>query len=161
MPADSDRAYVVGLKLLAARELAESQLRERLTRRKFESDDVEAALARLRAERALDDHRTAAAYARTEANLRGRGRIRVLRRLQAMGIAADVARAAVGAAFEGLDEDARIEQVLGKRLRQGETLEDPKVAARLQRYLIGQGFGAGQVNAVLRRKRRAPADEDL
>jgi regulatory protein len=159
MPADSDRAYVAGLKLLATRELAESQLRERLTRRKFESDDVEAALARLRAERALDDNRTAAAYARTEAHVRGRGRIRVLRRLHAMGIAPEVARAAVGDAYRDLDEGQRIEQVLARRLRPGETLEDPKVAARLQRYLIAQGFGAGNVGDVLRKLRRATSDE--
>ena len=65
MPPDSERAYVVGLKLLATRELAEAQLRARLSRRHFEPDDVEAAVSRLRSERALDDARTAGAYART------------------------------------------------------------------------------------------------
>ncbi len=159
MPSDSERAYVVGLKLLATRELAEAQLRERLARRHFEPDDVDAAVARLRAERALDDARTAGAYARTEASLRGRGRLRVLRRLQSMGIAPDVARTAVTDAFSDLDDTQRIERALARRLRRGETLENPKVAARIHRYLLAQGFGAGDVIAALRR-RKAPAHDE-
>ncbi len=161
MPADSERAYVVGLKLLAVRELAEAQLRERLARRHFQADDVDVAVTRLRAERALDDARTAGAYARTEANVRGRGRLRVLRRLQSMGIAPDVARAAVGEAFQDLDDAQRIERAIVKRLRQGETLDDPRVAARIHRYLLSQGFGSGEVIAALRRRRHAPLDDDL
>lgn len=161
MPADSERAYVVGLKLLATRELAEAQLRERLARRRFESGDVDAAVTRLRSERALDDSRTAAAYARTEANVRGRGRLRVLRRLQSMGIAPEIARAAVGDVFSDVDESQRIEQLLDRRLRPGESLDDPRVAARLHRYLLAQGFATGDVIAALRRRRRAASDDDI
>jgi regulatory protein len=159
MPADSERAYVVGLKLLATRELAEAQLRARLTRRRFAADDVDAAVRRLRTERALDDSRTAGAYARTESSVRGRGRLRVLRRLQSMGIAPEVARAAVGEAFAGLDEAQRIEHALARRLRHGETLQNPKVAARLYRYLLSQGFSAHDIGSVFGRRRAAPIDE--
>ncbi len=158
MPADSDRAYVAGLKMLARRELAEAQVRERLTRRQFDADAVETAVTRLRSERALDDGRTAAAYARTEAHVRGTGRLRVLRRLQSMGIASEVARAAVGAVFQDLDERQRIEQRLDRRLRTGESLAEPRVAARLHRYLLAQGFAPDDVSAVLRRRRAASAD---
>ena len=160
MPADSERAYVVGLKLLGTRELTEAQLRERLTRRHFQPDEVDAAIARLRTERALDDARTAGAYARTEANLYGRGRFRVLRRLQSMGVASEVAREAVGEAFQDLNDTERIELALAKRLRQGETLDDPRVAGRIHRYLLSQGFGAGDVIAVLRRRRRTVSEID-
>jgi regulatory protein len=151
---------VVGLKLLATRELAEAQLRARLSRRHFEPDDVEAAVSRLRSERALDDARTAGAYARTEANVSGRGPLRVLRRLQVMGIAPDVAHAAVREAFSDLDETQRIEQVLGRRLRNGEALGDPRVAARLHRYLLAQGFHASDIAAVFHRRRRTGTDDE-
>jgi SOS response regulatory protein OraA/RecX len=161
MPADSERAYVVGLKLLAMRELGEAQLRERLSRRHFDANDVDAAVTRLRAERALDDSRTAGAYARTEANLRGRGRFRVLRRLQAMGIAPEVAKAAVGEAFADLDDAECVERALARRLRHGETLENPKIAARMYRYLLAQGFSAQDIGSVLRRHRAAPVDHEL
>lgn len=153
MPSAPERAYVAGLKLLAARELAEAQVRERLLRRQFSPDDVDAAVNRLRDERAIDDQRAAHAYARTEARVHGRGRLRVLRRLHAMGIAADVARAAVGDAFGDMNDADRIRQTIDRRLRPGDTLTDPRVAARLHRYLLGQGFPAGEVTSVLSRLR--------
>jgi SOS response regulatory protein OraA/RecX len=48
---------------------------------------------------------------------------------------------------------------LTRRLRHGESLDDPKVARRLYRYLMAQGFDAGQVTAALRRRTR-PEDND-
>jgi len=81
----ADRAYVAGLNLLARRELAEAQLRTRLVRLKFEDDEIDAAMTRLRRERALDDHRTALACARTQAGIKHRGRARVVRQIEALG----------------------------------------------------------------------------
>ncbi|MGH9347404.1 MAG: RecX family transcriptional regulator, partial [Vicinamibacterales bacterium] len=49
------RAYLSGLEMLARRELSEAQLRARLARRRLDPDDVDAAVSRLRRERALDD----------------------------------------------------------------------------------------------------------
>jgi regulatory protein len=160
MPAAGERAYVVGLKLLATRELAEGQLRERLTRRQFDATEVDEAIARLKGERALDDRRTAGAYARTEANVRGRGRLRVLRHLHSMGIAPEIARQAVDEAFGELDESLLIERVLERRLRPGESPRNPKVAVRLHRYLIAQGFDFDQIRAALGRRRHAGIDVD-
>ncbi len=155
MPAAGERAYVVGLKLLATRELAEAQLRERLTRRQFDPGDIDEAITRLKAERALDDARTAAAYARTEANVRGRGRLRVLRHLNSMGVAPELARHAVDEAFGEVDESLLIERVLERRLRPGESPRNPKVAVRLHRYLIAQGFDFDQIRAALRRRQHS------
>ena len=58
---DADRAYVAGLKMLGQRELSEAQVRTRLARKEFDSEDIDSAVARLRRERALDDRRTALA----------------------------------------------------------------------------------------------------
>jgi SOS response regulatory protein OraA/RecX len=158
MPVELHRAYVTGLKLLATRELAEGQLRERLARRHFAPDEIDEAVVRLRLERALDDHRTALAYARTEHG-RGRGRLRILRRLESMGVARDVARAAMAEVLADNDERDLVDRTLTRRLRHGESLDDPKVARRLYRYLMAQGFDAGQVTAALRRRTR-PEDND-
>ncbi len=146
---EAGRAYLSGLKMLGRRELSEAQLRTRLARRQFESDVIDEAVERLRRERALDDRRAAAACARTEVKLRQRGRARVVRRIEAMGIARDVARAAVSEVFAELDEAALLEQALDKRLRRGVTLEDAPSARRVFRYLVGQGFDADRVSAAL------------
>jgi regulatory protein len=148
----ADRAYVAGLTLLARRELAEAQVRIRLARRKFDEDDIDAAVARLLSERAIDDRRTAVACARTEVRIRHRGRARVVRQVEALGIARDVARDAVAEVFAEIDETALLEEALDRRLRRGMSLSDPAVFRRVHRYLLGQGFEPGRVMSLLRRR---------
>jgi regulatory protein len=146
----ADRAYIVALTLLSRRELAEAQVRTRLATRKFEDDDIDAALARLRRERAVDDRRTAVACARTQVRLKRRGRARVIRQVEALGIDRDIAREAVAEVFAELDEQALLEEALERRLRHGLSLGDPAVVRRVHRYLLGQGFNPGRVVALLR-----------
>jgi len=142
-------AYVDGLKLLARREFSEAQLRVRLARRQFDPDDIESAVTRLRRERALDDRRVALACARTETRLRQRGRARVVRQIESLGIAREIARAAVAEVFAEVDESALLEQALEKRLRRGASLTDVAAARRIHRYLIGQGFEPSRVTALM------------
>jgi SOS response regulatory protein OraA/RecX len=150
----ADRAYVAGLTLLGRRELAEAQVRTRLAKRKFDEDDIDAAVARLRSERAIDDRRTALACARTEVRIRHRGRARVVRQIEALGIARDIARDAVAEVFAEIDETALLEQALDRRLRHGMSLSDPAGFRRVHRYLLGQGFEPGRVMTLLRRRRK-------
>jgi regulatory protein len=144
------QAYLAGLKMLARRELSEAQLRTRLLRRQFDPEDVDRAVGRLRTERAVDDRRTALASARTEARLRQRGRARVVRQIEALGIARDIAKAAVAEVFSELDEASLLEQALDKRLRRGISLDDAADVRRVHRYLIGQGFEPSRVAALIR-----------
>jgi len=152
MSGRGDRAYVAGLTLLARRELAEAQVRTRLAKRKFDEDDIDAAVARLRGERAIDDRRTALACARTEVRIKHRGRARIVRHIEALGIARDVARDAVADVFADVDETALLEQALDRRLRQGMSLTDPAVFRRVHRYLLAQGFEPGRVLTLLRHR---------
>ena len=148
----AERAYVAGLTLLARRELAEAQVRERLARRKFEPDDIDEAVARLRSERALDDRRTALACARTEVRVKRRGRARVVRQIEALGIARDIAREAVAEVFAEVDETELLRQALERRLRRGAELSDAATFRRVHRYLLGQGFDPERVTTLLRRR---------
>jgi regulatory protein len=146
------RSYVEGLKLLARRELSEAQVRARLARRQFEPDDIDAAVRQLRHEGALDDRRAALACARTEVRIRQRGRARIVRRIEAMGIARDVARAAVAEVFADIDESALLEQALDRRVRRGLSMDDQADLRRVHRYLLAQGFDAARVTDALRRR---------
>src|SRR5262245_29229368 len=148
----AERAYVAGLALLARRELAEAQLRTRLDKHKFRKEDIDTAVARLRRDRALDDRRTALACARTEVRLRHHGRARVLRHIEALGIARDLAREAVAEVFMELDEAELLEQALDRRLRRGLSLNDPLAVRRMHQYLVGQGFDPSAVTGLLRRR---------
>lgn len=136
---------------LSARELSEAQIRTRLRRRKFEADDIESAIGRLKADRTINDKRVALAMARMESAIKGRGRGRIIQKIRQAGIDSDTADTAVNEVFEDVDEDALFERAFERRLR-GKTVEelDEKGRARVVRGLVGQGFS---LDAVLKKLR--------
>ena len=148
-----DSAYIAALKMLGGRELSERQVRQRLTRRGYDTEAIDAAVARLKADGSLNDERAAHAMAHDETSLRKRGRLRVKRRLEAAGIARDVAERAVRDVFETVDGDALMTAALQKRLRGREHIGDERELQRLYRYLVGQGFEPERVLALLRRRK--------
>src|SRR3954467_10200517 len=78
--------YTDALRLLGRRELSTKELRDRLIDREHPAEEIDRAIERLLETKALDDGRVARAYARTAAGVKGRGRLRVMRELQHMGI---------------------------------------------------------------------------
>jgi regulatory protein len=148
-----DSAYIAALKWLGGRELSERQVRQRLARRGYADDEIDAAITRLTENRSLDDERAARAMAHAETSLKKRGKLRVKRRLEAAGIAPAVAQRAIQETFESVDIDALLAGALQKRLRGRERIADDREFQRLYRYLIGQGFEHDRVLALLRRHR--------
>ncbi len=156
-------AYVDGLKMLGRRELSEKQIRERLARKGHAEDDIDAAVQRLKAERAIDDTRVAEAIARTETTIKRRGKLRVKRQIEQAGIAPTVAREALDAVFDEVDDDALLQAALGRRLRGERPIEDDREFQRLYRYLATQGFESDRILKALnaRRGRRDSSPDDL
>lgn len=150
----TNAAYVDGLKMLARRELSEAQIRQRLARKKHDTGDIEAAITRLRRERAIDDARVAEAIARTETSIRRRGKLRVRLQIERAGIAKGIARQAIDEVFGAIDDEALMEASLQKRLRGREAIKDDRELQRLYRYLVTQGFESDRVLQRLKRLRR-------
>ena len=146
-------AYSAALAMLARRELTERQVRERLARREHPPAAIDAAVARLRASNFIDDRRVARSAARVEAEQRSRGRFRVQRKLESLGLSADVAAAAVDAVFDELDERALLEKAITRRLR-GQTILDPAHFRRLHQQLLRQGFSSSAIVAALKARAR-------
>ena len=146
----SDDTYLTALKMLARRELSEAQLRQRLLRRQHNSDAIDAAIARLKVDRSLDDERVAGAIARSETGLRKRGRYRVTRQIEAAGIAPSIAKRIVDETFAAIDGDALLTQALARRLRGRTSIADDREFQRLYRYLVTQGFEPDRVMKLLR-----------
>jgi len=151
-------AYVDALHMLGRRELSVKQVRARLLERDHAPEDVDRAVALLLENRALDDARVAAAYVRTALKVKGRGRLRIRRELQEMGIDAEVAGTALADAFGEVDERALVKQALDKKLR-GKKIATQADYARVFQYLMRQGFSPGTVTGVLRDARRVPRGE--
>ena len=153
-------AYIDGLKLLGRRELSVAELRSRLIGREHTPEATDEAIARLLETGALDDRRVARAYARTASKIKGRGRLRVSRELQAMGIGRDVVAEAVADVFSEVDERGMIDRAIRKKLRGGRTPSTMQERARLYQFLMRQGFTPAAVAAALRRfGASAAADE--
>jgi len=155
MPSDEgQQAYVAGLKMLARRELSEKQIRERLKRREYSADAIDAGVARLKEARALDDSRFAFALARHEISTKRHGRLRAQRQIEAAGIPPALAREALDETLASLDPDALIDAALGRRLRDGQGIEDDAAFRRLYRFLLTQGFESDRVIRILKQRRR-------
>jgi regulatory protein len=140
--------------MLARRELSEAQVRQRLARREHDAEAIDAAVARLRAERAIDDTRVAEIIARTQSSVHRRGKLRVVRQIERAGISRETARRAADAVYGALDGDELLDACLARRLRGEASIADEKEFGRLYRYLLGQGFESDRVVRTLMSRRR-------
>lgn len=150
----AENAYLTALRQLARRELSEAQIRQRLSRRGFTTDDIDTAVTRLRQDGSLDDARVAAAIARSQLSLKKRGERRVRREIEAAGIAPALAERAVAEVYAEVDADALVTAAIDRRLGT-RRLADEREMARLYRYLVGQGFDADRAMAALRARRKS------
>src|SRR5205085_9687945 len=82
---DSGRCYTAALRILNYRFNSEAELRRKLAAKEFDRDSIDAAVARLREEKWLDDARFAEAFVRTRMRKRI-GSKRIRRELIAAGI---------------------------------------------------------------------------
>jgi regulatory protein len=155
-------AYLDGLRLLARRELSVKELRDRLVDREHPAEEIDRAIEHLLETQALDDARVARAYARTASKVKGRGRLRVMRELSAMGIAKETASEAVADVFADVDERSLIAKALQKKMRGRPRVANAAEHARLYQYLMRQGFTPAGIVAALRTVggRRDPAAEE-
>ena len=139
--------YKLALQLLARRELSTAQLRDRLSRRNIPNADIEDTIERLTAARALDDTRTALAYARRAVLVQLRGQRRVTQELAAIGLDAVDIRRALTAVFDEVDERTILARALAKR-HQGRVQTHAQFR-RLYQALLRQGFEPDQVAQTL------------
>jgi regulatory protein len=154
---------------LSARAYTISELKTRLKKRAARAEDIEAVLARLKQAGVVNDRRFAGSFAEWRRENQGLGKSRVLRDLMARRVAPAVAREAVDAAFEGVDETAMIQAFLERKYRGkdlGALLLEQKNLASVFRKLRGAGFSTGNSIRVLKRyaaeaERLEEIDEDV
>jgi regulatory protein len=146
-------ARTAALRMLARRELSESQVRQRLARRGYEESEIDSAIERLKIDRAIDDARVAGAIARTEVSIKRRGRRRVVQEIQQAGISRSAARQAVDQTFDEIDEEQLLGAALNRRLKGDRVIADDREFQRLFHYLVRQGFDADDVFKALSARR--------
>ncbi len=116
---------------------------------------IASAVQRLIDNRTIDDRRTAAALARTEARIRRHGPRRVMGKLLSIHIDRDLAREIIRDLFGDEDEAQLLEVALDRRLRgKPERLNDPGERRKILAYLVRQGFSPAQHRAPSERAKR-------
>jgi regulatory protein len=153
-------AYTDAVRLLSQRQLSVTECRSRLAELEHSDHDIDTAITHLLETGALNDARFARAYARTASEVKGRGRLRVIRELEARGVDRETASEAVGETYSGKDERALVARALQKKLRGRSAPTDRREYARLYQHLMRQGFTPAAVHAALRQL-RGPGDDEL
>ncbi|MFN2376125.1 MAG: regulatory protein RecX [Candidatus Binatia bacterium] len=110
-PENRTTAVEYAIAVVAARPLPEKKLREKI-RSKYGLDDTDAAMARMKELRLVDDEAWAERYARDRFERLGKGRHRIRSELMSKGISAAAAEAALAAAIGDETEKRRAADVL-------------------------------------------------
>ena len=153
-PLDVEGLMDYAARALSARAYTVSELKTRLKKRAARAEDVEAVLVRLKDAGVVNDRRFAGSFAEWRRESQGLGKTRVLRDLMARRVAPAVAKQAVDAAFEGVDETAMIEAFLKRKYRGKDLralLQEQKELASAFRKLRAAGFSTGNSIRVLKR----------
>jgi regulatory protein len=145
--------YNTALDLLAARAYSVADLRRKLLRKEFSTDEVEQAIERLLSNGLLDDQKYAVAFARQKLTSGGAARRRIKQELWRKGIAGAAADAAVDSVMEDEDFDAEvaIERVARKKLASLGDLDDMVRRRRLYGFLARRGYDLNEINSVVDR----------
>jgi regulatory protein len=139
-PTISIRAAALGF--LTRRDYTTAELRDKLATRLYPDGKIDETIAALTAQGLLDDRRVAAAHLRTAGGVKGRGRLRIVRELEARGVARSLVREIV-AEWPAADEAQALAKLLYRK-RIPKSL-DPAARRRLFRQLLRRGFPADAI----------------
>jgi len=110
---------------------------------------IEAVVAKLKAQRYLNDTSYAESYSRFRKENDKFGRMRVARELKTKGVHADIIDSAVGVAYEQVNEEELAREFL--RRRRLTKPADQKQAARVFRTLVRAGFPSRVIFRILKK----------
>ena len=149
---DQETLYEYAVGALARKMRSVAELKRLLRRRLPEGDEseamVEAVIARLKAQKYLNDSAYASAYSSYRKENEKFGRLRVITDLKARGVHGDVISKAVSDAYAGADEEKLAREYLRrKRVKKPATAKD---AARLFRALMRAGYTSRTIIRILK-----------
>ncbi|MCL4214344.1 MAG: recombination regulator RecX [Gemmatimonadales bacterium] len=137
---------------LARRARSTEELRRWLRTRGFEPAPIERTLDRLTTLGLLDDEAFARGFAHGRATGRMFGARRIAAELARRGVASGVISRVMAELREstGSDESAAVEAAAARRARSLRALQPEAARRRLTGWLLRRGFGAGEVQRVVR-----------
>jgi regulatory protein len=152
---ETERCYLAAQRILEYRFNSEAELRRKLRAKKFDAPAIDATIAKLRAEKWLDDERFAGAFTRTRAR-RNIGARRIRRELHAAGVGNEVASRAVAENVDPAEELERLHAAAAKRSRMlarkhGDAfLGTAEGRNKMTVWLLNQGYDAALIQEALK-----------
>ena len=147
--ADGEAAFRMVLRALERRSFARADLARRLSRKGHPREAVESAVERAASLGLLDDAAFARDYVQTRA-ARGRGALRIIRDLLAMGVARGLIDRAVAAQWpDGCDRAAVPLALATRRAAQLGNLPRSVKRRRVLAYLARRGFSGREVSEMV------------
>lgn len=144
---DAARTRLAALRLLNRRDYSVAEMRTRLLDKEHAPDLVATALDQLVDERLLDDARVATAHVRQASLLKGRGRLRIARELEARGLSRSLIQNALAALAPEAEADSIRRFLARKRLPARLTAAEHR---KVFQQLLRRGFSADAIAAVIR-----------
>ncbi len=132
--------------LLSYKARTTAELRQRLTRKGFPPETVQATLERLAELRMVDDEGYARQFVQDRVSVGHKGRWRVRQELIKRGIAREQAEAALA---QAPDELAAARAAAGRYLERNRRLEPAVLRRRLYAFLARRGFSPGTILQVM------------
>lgn len=103
-------------------------------------DDARKVLARLQAERFIDDRRFAEAFVRDKLNLSGWGAYKIKMSLRAKGLSREVIEEVVSPMIEATDMKERLEDIMQRKLRTLKYTSTYEAKTKLIRFAASRGY---------------------
>ena len=141
------RCLDAATRYLSYRPRSESELRERLIRRHFDNDSVEAVIARLKEQGLVDDRAFAQFWKDNRQAFSPRSQRLTKLELRRKGVADDLVAEVVGA----IDDDDNAYQAALNKARSLSLSDYQSFRYRLGEFLRRRGFGYGDINRVVER----------
>jgi regulatory protein len=146
----SRSAFASALRRLSRRDHSEQELRRALADEGHTPGEVDAALARVKSSRYLDDKTYAERYTRSRLTSHGHGRGRIRQGLRMRGVAGELVDGALRqAADDGLEREA-LDTAAKKYWRLHPRVAPADRMRRMWVFLMRRGFPAGLVHERLR-----------
>ncbi len=153
-----DRAVAAAMRALEQRMQTSRELRDRLRRKGFEPETIDAALERLTGYGYLNDERFAELWIENRLAHRPRGRRMLEQELRQKGIDRQTVEETLGTM--DIDDRAAALEVARKRIRSIESLPADEQRKKLTGMLARKGFDFGTIRATLETVFGAPPDDE-
>jgi regulatory protein len=144
-PPRGGAVYELAVKALASRARSTAELRNYLTRRGANEEDIGSAIMRLREHGYINDERFAQAFVRSRIQNESQGAGRVRRDLAKKRVSREIAEQAVQGGYENVDERGLLREYLRRKLRLASPPSKPSALATLYQRLLRAGFSSATI----------------